>query len=70
MKRAAYQVDHCWAQATIVTPELSSPSECGWKRMLMGGIFAGLPCQKPQKHKFHVVARRIAGGTVSAERLN
>ena len=27
MKRAA---GHCWAQATIATPELSSPSECWW----------------------------------------
>ena len=36
VKRAAYQAGHCWAQATIVTPELSSPSECGWKKNANG----------------------------------
>ena len=36
MKRPAYQAGHCWAQATIVTPELSSPSECGWKNNANG----------------------------------
>ena len=36
VKRAAYQAGHCWAHATIVTPELSSPSECGWKKNANG----------------------------------
>ena len=35
-KRAAYQAGHCWAKATIVTPKLSSPSECGWKKNANG----------------------------------
>ena len=36
-KRAAYQDGHCWAQTTIATPELSSPSEWGWNRNENGG---------------------------------
>ena len=48
MKRAANQAGHCWAQAMIATSELPSLLNVGGKRMLMGGIFAGLPCQKPK----------------------
>ena len=31
MNRAAYQTGHCWRQMMVVTPELSSPSDWGWK---------------------------------------
>ena len=45
MKRAAYQAGRCWAQAPIVTPEPHLLQNVGGKRMLMGGVFAGLPYQ-------------------------
>ena len=37
IKRAAYQAGHCWAQVMIVSPELPSPADRGWKRNDQGG---------------------------------
>jgi len=33
IKRATYQAGHCWSSMMIRAPELSSPSEWGWKRV-------------------------------------